>query len=326
MRWKEILIGAAVALTVTVIGGLLVYFFTQEKEESSIEKLTYQIEKQISFDGKNNQVSIGSLKFANIGSEPAKNISAEFRVPTAKILEFKVANKDGADITKKISEDKSSVSLRVKSFLPDEVVSITYLLSREASVEFKIRSENTIGEGGTIYRAEKSRSSILNNFFGDFIPLLMLVAIIPLFFTLKYLRSTKSLGSCKNNFGFVLLHTGQPDEASIILKNAIGNGEDGSHALANYAASLALLGESEKAQKYIEASKFLAKSKHECAVCEFNHSIIEFASGEHEKSYSHFDKALNLSKSEIMSYLDGSEICKKMISQNKDLNTLVSNA
>ena len=326
MRWKEIFIGAAVTFMVTVIGGLLVYFFTQEKENPSIEMLSYQIDKQVSFTGSSNQISIGSLKFSNIGSEPAKNVSAEFHSKTAEILEFKITNEGGAEIDKTISKDKSSVSLNVKTLLPNEIVSITYLLNKESSLEFKMRSERSIGKPGAIYKVEKSRSSILNDFFGDFIPFLIFIAIMPLFFMFKFLRRSISIGSSKNNIGFVLLHTGQPDEAVTVLKHAIENGEDGSHALANYAAALAVQDELDKSQKYIEAARFLARTKHEIAICDFNNTIIEHVAGNNEKSQSFFKSALSLSKSEILSYAEKSLLLKEMIVKNVKLKEIMNNA
>ncbi|EHZ2645123.1 hypothetical protein K5N42_001737 [Vibrio parahaemolyticus] len=66
MKLKEMLTGALITLVVTVIGGLLVYYFTQQKEDKA-ENLWFQTGSQVAFNGSENSVAIGVLKFGNIG-------------------------------------------------------------------------------------------------------------------------------------------------------------------------------------------------------------------------------------------------------------------
>lgn len=326
MRWKELLIGGAITLTVTVIGGLLVYFFTSEKSESKIENLTYQLDKQVSFEGNDNLLSIGSLKFSNIGNEPAKTVVAEFNANSAEVIEFNIQSEGGAEILKSISEDKKSVKIRIKSLLPNEIVSATYLLNRPAEADFTMRSERSLAKKGSIYRFSSEKNSFLNDFLGKFIPALLVILFPALLYLLKYLRSTQSRSDSLNNNGFVLLHKGATQEALSIFEYAVENGIDGSHAMSNYGAALAIAGELDKAKIYIEASQFLASSKHEKAICLLNKAILLNCSGASDEVFSSLAEALKLSKSEIKSYFNNSNIISNIASSNSDVASLVQNA
>lgn len=326
MRWKELLIGAAVTLAVTVIGGLIVYFFTQEKEEPVSDRLTYQIDKQVSFDGSDNQLSIGALKFSNVGNDPAKNVTANFVVEGAEIIEFKISNKNGIKVVKSISEDKHLVSIEIASLISGEIVSATYLLNRETSVNFNIRSERSIGEEGSIYRIRNTDRSPFKKFISDFVPILVILAFLPLLLFSRFLMKNMSRGDSSNNMAFVLLHTGSADEAVQILHRAILNGKDGAHALSNYATALSCTGNSEKAKKFISAADFLARSKHEKAVCAFNSAIINHMSGNSDESYKCLKKSLQLSKSEIKEYIKNSTLWRELSSTDNTLLEIVKNS
>mgnify|MGYP000026173707 CR=1 FL=1 len=326
MRWKDLLIGAAVTLAVTVIGGLLVYFFTQEKEDPVSDKLAYQIDKLVSFDGADNQLSIGALKFSNVGNDPAKNVTANFVVEGAEIVEFNISNSNGIKVEKSISDDKHLVSIEIANLIAEEIVSATYLLNREASVKFNIRSERSIGKEGSIYRIKDTKKSPIEKFISDFVPILVVLASLPLLLFFKFLTKSMSRGDSSNNMAFVLLHTGSADEAVKILERAILNGKDGSHALSNYATALSCTGNSEKAKKFISAAEFLARSKHEKAVCAFNNAVINHLSGNLEESHSCLTKALQLSKSEIKEYFRNSEIWNELSRADNRLLEIVKNA
>lgn len=323
MRWKEILVGAAVTLVVTVIGGLLVYKFTQTPNKNEI--LSYEIDKQVAFEGVSNKISIGSAKMANIGGQPAKDVIATLKVADSSFLEVKAISNIGGDITSKITDNKS-VTITTKNLLPGEIISATYLLSKESKIEAQLRSENSIGKAGQIYKAEGTKKDKINKFLGDFVPLLIVVAFLPIIFILRYLRRGFSRGSCKNNTGFVFLHTGMNDEATEILKAAVNSGQDGCHAISNYALCLALNGKNEDAIKNIKAAEFLAKGDHEHAVVHFNAAIIDFLNGDNTASVERLKKAIKLSKKEILMYCRNSVHVQDMISKCNELKLLIEGA
>src|SRR6266567_2079106 len=140
MRWKEIL-----------IGGLLVYKFTTANKE---ELLTYEIDKQVAFEGVSNKVSICSAKMANIGGQAAKDVIAIFRVTEASIQEFKAISSSGGNPMVEIANDKHSVTVTVKNLLPGEIISTPFLLSKEANVEMLLRSDKSIGKADQIFKGD----------------------------------------------------------------------------------------------------------------------------------------------------------------------------
>ena len=151
------------------------------------------------------------------------------------------------------------------------------------------------------------------------------MAFIPLFYVRKLLSPLTSRGSSKNNIAFSLLHTGNAKESISVFKKAISNGEDATNTLSNYAAALAIIGNTEKAKKYIKAATFLAKTNHEKAVVEFNNAIIANTLGEIEECYTSLEKALQLSKSEIKFYIKNSEIFHNIFKNNIKLTELIKN-
>lgn len=322
MKWKEKLIGATLTLVITVLGGVLVYYFTKEKHEKFSEILSYQIDKQVSFKGDKNQLSIGSLKFANIGNKPAENVQIKFHVPTAKIIEFKVSSKNGADISKILSEKKETVKLNIKSLVPEEIISVTYLLNQPDEIDFKIRSDDSIGNEGAIYKIDKKPQSILNDFVGNYLPFLMFALVLYsylIYFSIK--RKLKKLGKfplisrgeSRNNTAFALLHSGATQEAIDILERNILRHNSGSHSLSNYASALAVIGEKEKAKIFIKAAKLVARTSHEKAVVNFNSSIIQYNLGEHEEAQTSLEEALKQSNSEIEFYIKNSVIMDEIL-------------
>ena len=326
MRWKELLIGAVLTLAVTVAGGVVVYYFTQPEPVQKEELLTFQVEQQVAFEGKDNSVSIGSLRFGNIGSAPARDVVAQFSVKTAEIIEFQAVSQTNAEVSSQVSEDKHTVSVRVKTLLPEEIVTATFLLSEEAPAELNLRSSSSIGKEGATRRTIANDNSEVSDFLVKFLPLLVLFAIFPAIYALPVLARSSSRSSCRNNTGFVLLHSGATDEAIRILRSAVEAGEDGSHALANLATAIALSGDAESSHAYLEAAEFLASTKHEKAVCALSRSIIEHQFANENDARESFSSALALSKSEVKSYAQKSKLLQGILESDTEFKQLLENA
>ncbi len=58
--------------------GLIVFYFTQEPKVDKKEILHYALDDQVSFQGKNNEVSIGRIMVANVGNVAARNVKITF--------------------------------------------------------------------------------------------------------------------------------------------------------------------------------------------------------------------------------------------------------
>ncbi|EOX4790350.1 hypothetical protein J4H63_19600 [Vibrio alginolyticus] len=323
MRWKEMLVGALVTLAVTVIGGLVVYYTTQEDKVQKVETLTYQKDEQVSFHGKDNKVSIGTLKFANIGGLAAKNVKMQIQTEVTRFIDFNIASSSGAAFSSTESEDGKAVTVVVPSLLPNEIITVTYLLDSKGSVGVSMRSDETIGQLGPIYSLSTSRDSILNNFLGNYVPLLLVPAVLILVFVKSYSNSTRSRSESKNNTAFVLLHCGLIDEAEKIFRRSIANGEGGSHCLANYAGALSYLERVDEAELYLSAARFLSVNKHEHAIVYLNEALLAFNTGDFKRLEASFDKALELSKKHITMYSQSSKIIQDIRIRHEQINNLL---
>ncbi len=73
MKWRDVILGALITLAVTVIGGVIVYYTTrQPAHPAPHEHLVYQVEQPTNFDAKQEQFSLFTLRFANIGDKSAQ--------------------------------------------------------------------------------------------------------------------------------------------------------------------------------------------------------------------------------------------------------------
>ena len=311
MKWKEILIGAMITLLVTVVGGLLVYNFTQNRIEQS-ENLWFEQSPQTGFSGSENTVAIGVLKFGNSGNVSAKNVNATFDITNAKLLEFKVINKNGAKLDFKNMDDQK-VEVFLENLLSDESVTITYLLDNNSDIGFTLRSDSSMGvEGNPYLNAITGKEGMLKlvervvsiAMFGLMVLSLMLV---------KRTLSEHIKGSGRNNMGFVLLHSGAYEQASEIFRECLKAGKDGEFVYSNYAAALAVQGDLENADKFLRAAEFVVSKKRTKAILEMNRSIVLFYKGDSLKSKIHLDLALSQSERTIEEYVRNSFLFSAML-------------
>lgn len=88
MRWKDILVGAAVSLAVTVLGGVVVYYYTSTPDSRRMESLVYSIPESASFKGGQQELTFSSIRVANEGGLAAKRVSLLATVKTAEVRDL----------------------------------------------------------------------------------------------------------------------------------------------------------------------------------------------------------------------------------------------
>lgn len=310
MRWKEMITGALITLVVTVIGGLLVYYFTQQKEEKN-EHLWFQTGSQVAFDGNENSVAIGVLKFGNIGGKAAQNVTAVVNTGYAKLLEYKVTSESNANVvSEQISDNK--LKLTIGTLLSDETISLTYLLDNSVDIDFTLRSNSSMGEAGYPYSKLRDEQSAWLNILKATISLSSVFGSLVLLLLLRGYIKEFTTGLGKNNVGFVLLHSGVYDQAARIFLDSIKNGRDTELAYSNYAAALALQGNVDEAPKYIRAGEYIAQTSHTKAVLEMNKAIVSYHKGDFDRAKEQLEKAVALSKKRIKNYIAKSIIFDEM--------------
>lgn len=321
MHWKEIIIGAVITLIITITGGVIVYYITQARDNPNEELLTYQVERQIAFEGTENNLSIGTLKFANVGSKVATNVIATLDVDSAKIKEFKPESENGASISSSLLNDNKTVTITIASLLPSEVITASYLLTTPSKVSFKLRSDKSVGSAGSIYKIENNKKIDIKVILKVFLPLVF----IAIFLTKYFLPAMLNFRANKNNTAFVLLHKGATEDAISIFYSAISNGEDGLFALSNFATALAINGELERARIYLNASEIFASTKHQKSVYYFNSCIVSYFEGDKDKCIDFLNKSLELNKKAIKSYCKHSIVIGKIIADETILAGLKIN-
>jgi hypothetical protein len=87
MRWKELLIGVAITLIVTVVAGILVWLITREPPPTS-EDLHFKTD-YVALSAAPSALGVGSVKVANLGSKVARNV---YTLPSITGRAFKSEN------------------------------------------------------------------------------------------------------------------------------------------------------------------------------------------------------------------------------------------
>lgn len=303
MKWRDILIGAVVTLMVTVLGGVVVYYFTKEPDEIKSENLTYSINKNAQFSGGAQDFTFSSIEISNSGNVAASNVII---VVTSKLAEIRDLAITASEGLQEISRDRTPNGLRLtyKTLLPKESVTLNIILTAPEDIKADVRSDATLGKEVDRYvgssdpaRNKWNRIAELVVPGSGLVALLMLLAGVRLF-----RRSGMSLNSSRNNTGFLMLHSGLIAGAESIFWAAIKDGDCNPITLSNYALCKAALGEFEEAEKYIASANFIGSSGHAKAVVIFNQAIIHLLSGQKDEAANLLKNSINYSKKEIPRY------------------------
>jgi hypothetical protein len=329
MKWKEIIVGALVTLLVTILGGVLVYYFTKEPEIKHEERLTYTINPGSTFNGGKEKLSLTSIQIRNDGGIAANKIIFKAAFNHAEIKDFSVQSETGnTPSTQNINQN--TLYLAFPSLLPSENVVINVLASTEDTPTVTFRSDKTFGEIKKISISKKQKYIEINNFVGYIIPFLGIIyplaAIILLRFpfvrrmVFRILRQFISKPS-KNNFAFLLLHQGIIDDATNILKSSLATGHDGAYCLSNLALCKALKRDFSYAEKLIKAAYVYSYSEREAGVVTFNEALILLLKGKKDEFYSKLEKAIDM-VSDVKHYCDFSVHLDKVRKEPRFINLI----
>ena len=315
MKWKDAIIGAAITLLVTILGGIAVYYFTKEDPIEKKENLIYKVEPPVSFEGSGSKLSISNITIENIGELKAKNVKIEIYAAHNNISEAKASSSLGGTVNRaQETAIDGRVTFSIPTILPEERINISLLLNTASlsKPEVLVRSDSSVAKPSILNKSEKQKET------KELLPKL-LIALIAIFLPtavlliVKLKKNNPYRDESLNNIAFVLLHQGDVAKAKNLLESAINKGEGGSHSLANYALCLAANGETDQAIKYIAASEFYASSDHEESIVLFNKSIISLTQKNEEEFIKHLNKAIIKSKKEILLYLKYSVFTKETI-------------
>lgn len=329
MKWKDVVIGSIATLIVTILSGVAVYYFTKEPSKPQSEKLVYSVEQTGAFETANTKVALANVRIANTGNAPAKNVSITIQaMGETNIVDSTVSISSGDLHGVKIEENsKEFVRLSVSTLIPSEALTVTLLFNSKPRQlpEVKVKSDLTLGTLGlTIPSGKTEEKTILSKSLDVLLPILATIqGVLVVLFYRKRRRGFQS--TSRNNTAWYLLHRGLSPRAETILDKAIENGEGSSFVFANYAVCLAVKGDFEGANKYLEASAEGAEdenSKHAQAVTCFNKALVAFMQKDETVGLEHLKKALELSK-EIRKYCTYSLLFKQATNGSNSVKALL---
>jgi tetratricopeptide (TPR) repeat protein len=304
---NKILFNAIIALTVTILGGLVVYYLTLKPNKG--ESLSFWFDNPTVFAKDSSSLAIQRVIFSNTGDASASNVSLIIEYPKdVAIDDVTVVSSIGKNSSyKQVYVKGNTYKLECDKLMPKEKISLSYLL-KSIHYQFKpnvfLKSSLSIGSYQDI---QSSKQSDLVKFLFLIIPA-QIFLILGLFLFKKYRFSSRSV----NNTGFLFLHKDLPNYAKAIFEKAINDRGGDSLLISNYALVKAILEEYEDSIKLIEAALFYSWGGHEKAVCEFNYSIIYFLIGDKQNGRLKLIRALKHSKKAITGYINYSDLIKKI--------------
>lgn len=304
MKWKDVLIGAIASLTVTVIGGITVYYFTKQPAERKSERLLYSVQQSASFKGGNQEVAFAAVKIENEGGLAAKHVIVTVTFKVAEIKDFALsANTGSKEVAREIKS--KSVNFTYETLLPDESLTLNLLLSSAERPEVSLRSDAALGAEKSLEPALPSRSARVNDFLERSVPitgaLLALLGLLAIF-VIRRSGLADAMSTDKNNAGFLLLHHGFVDDATTVLSSALHAGHYDAFTLSNLALCKALKGEHEQAKQLLRAASFRQRYGHVKAVILFNEALIALVTGNKDEAIAKLKEAIEKSPTHIRRY------------------------
>ncbi len=331
MNWKPVIIGALISLTVTIIGGTIVYYLTRDKPTLQSEKIIYDIESPISFTTDNNKLKLQVINVQNEGGKEAENLRISIRydkIGNIKIIDKKIEFSSGPSATYTEEDVSEYGSVIIVPFLtPNEKVKISYLTEGAGYQPIvSIKSNKTIAEKKLVDAQidKNTDSKIISKVTPIIIPILgvlqVLIIMIVLFLRKRYYPSQQSV----NNTAFLLIHKGLYERGKELLQDSIKKDGASSIELSNYGLCEALDGNIDIANSYSDAAEFYSNTSHEKAIVAFNRGLIGFSNGDEEKGVSEIKKAFRISKKVIEQYLTFSSLVADLRNKSKSIDVFFS--
>lgn len=308
MKWKDILIGALVTLTVTVVGGIAIYYFTKEPEDQHREHLLYTVQQSASFTGGTKDVTFSTVRVRNTGGVAARNVIVVALLDDTDIRDVAIESDSGSTIVKR-ELAPSRFEITYAALLPSEVVTINLLLASESKPAVSVRSDESFGSEVPSNFESVSIASGKRRFLEISVPVTGSLLVALMAALVLWVRRYGALGlpsTDANNAGFVLLHQGLVDDAIGILHTAVQQGRYDPYVLSNLALCKALKGEADEARKLLRAAKFREASGHACAVVSFNEALIALVGNDVTAGIERLRAAVDISPKEIRRYCERS--------------------
>ena len=326
MNWRDLLLGSILTLFVTVIGSIIAYYFTREAPPPPpAEKLVYEIDAPVSFDSGQTKVSFFNVRVKNVGAKSATNVTVGVEFDgKIRITDHLVSLSSGpvGNVDVQALSD-GRLKARVAVLTPDEIVTIAILTNsaEKDTPRVGVKSDTSAGEHAPL-NSSTTPPPARNDLLEIVIPIAFVFQIVAVFLMRE--RLARVIGRFMpqardiNNTAFVLLHSGLIEEAIELLTRANRDAGAEPMMLANLGLALGLQGDTPQSESVLKAAEFWAgRRSHEQAVIAFNRSLIAFERGEEEHGIELMQRAIRLSKTEILRYAAYSTIVSRLREENE---------
>ena len=326
MNWKQIIYTAIVTLVVTILSGILVNWFTNEKLKDT-EDLRYQVDKISSFKSDSIKITLFKIEVFNLGSVKSENLNLKI------IFDDKVEIIDAVGVIKRTqneiessNKNNSALNYKIESFFPSENLEINIALKNSVSdPRIILQSKNAIGK--PIEEASKNSKNIPILGISLIIIGLTLLLLIPiLYFSTKFYKKFFGYPQSLNNTAFLLIHNLQFKLAESLLYKEIQETGGSASELANYALVQFILNPSEdNYQSLLRMAEFVSKSNWQYLIISFNRMIIFAKKEEYDKLETEFLFCIKKDKKEFKKWYNFSLIISQMKEKDKMLSKLLVN-
>ena len=123
INWKQTFVTAIVTVSVTVIAGIILYYFQINKPS-----LSYSISQVEPFQSKVEQLTIYHIKISNDSKSMAENIQGYIEVKPANIMDYKIKTEFPLSMIDSIV-DKNRLFIKIVNLNSDESINISLMAS-----------------------------------------------------------------------------------------------------------------------------------------------------------------------------------------------------
>lgn len=329
MRWKELVIGAAVTLFVSILAGVVVWLITTYRSApSASEDLRYTLQNVSTFNVGTSKLGFVSLSATNSGSRVAKDVRliARFSGGT-EIREKELSLSTGG--AGQYIENKSEIGLDIllPGLAPKETLKVSLLVSGSGNLvpEVFLRSSETIGV------SEKPDAEASKSIFPPYaIVAIIIGALLVQAAGLFLVRRARKNGYARhfnvapNNTAFLYIQQKLLIAAEQILEFEIQRQGGSSYELANLALVKGLKGAAEEAASRFALAEFYVSSRHGRAVIDYNRATLDISLRNYQSAIRKLEAAFSLSADQVLQYCSISKYVADGMAENLDLKNFLT--
>lgn len=310
---------AVTAFAIAVVSGLLVWWLTKPPQQSG--KPVYTIDEIGQFSSKRGNHHFFKIKLSNEGRSTSNGISLliEPNDPNAVLSESSVTKSKTNPNIKMFEYSGNRLNSQVISLKPSEYV--IYWISYKSKNGIKIDVDATYEDGIVEEFKEYSLKDKIKD--SPVLIFLLLIAYVAASFGIQKLVSahfkkrrdeySKNYAydhEAINNSSFILLHSGNSNDAQNLLWEALRQGNGSPYELANYALAITANGRIQDGKALLRTIKKWSKIDHEKSVIDFNISVADLIAGD-ASAYDRLKLQCNESE-EIKRYFENSALISEL--------------